>query len=382
MSFFAWSLLGLTAAWLAAYGRSLSHWRKGAEEAMDTPLPETVKEREAGISIVVPFRNEKGRLEALYEDLREQIPAGEERELLFVDDHSEDGSKEAIRERGAETPSVRLLELSEGERGKKEALDLGIREARYERVLTLDGDVRVGGTFLDGLERAASEYKGELYLLPVLPFEPRGPFQHLIHYEALALLGILIGSVERGEPLLANGAGMLFDRRTFFEEGGYEGHFHIDSGDDLFLLQNWVRSGKKVSVLPFRPLLVRTRYPAGWKEWLDQRLRWASKSKAFEDPRAIRSLALIGGMNFLLVLDLILLLPFHGVRFSLILISWGVKGAIDRLFLTSPLQRLGKGFSWKYFPLALLLYPFQLTVLPLVGLFRKPEWKGRRIQDH
>jgi hypothetical protein len=91
-------------------------------------------------------------------------------------------------------------------------------------------------------------------------------------------------------------------------------------------------------------------------------------------------LALLGGTGQLLILSLFVFM-FHSSFLPVLLISWGVKGTVDRLFLILPQQGLGIGFSWKHFPLALLFYPFQLSFLSLIGVFWRPEWKGRKIGD-
>lgn len=380
MSILGASLTFLTAVLLSIYGRELLLWRSAARRGSSGSHSVTSAGAEQGLSIVVPVRNEKGRWEELVQDLLEAGVDRGRRELIFVDDHSTDGSKEGVAECAEQRSSFRFLELPQEKKGKKEALLNGVRAASYEWVLTLDADVRLGKEFLDELERELDR-GADLFLLPVLPFAPKDRWQHFIYFEALALLGILIGSASRRSPLLANGAGMVFKRSVFWEEGGYQGHLHIDSGDDVLLLQDWLQKGRKVEVLPDRELLVRTRYPNGFKEWMDQRLRWASKSKAFKDARAIRTMGIIGGMNGALILHL-LLLPFQVLPIFITLIAWGVKASIDGLFLTSSFQRLGKGFSWKHFPLTLFLYPFQVTFLPLLGVLRTPVWKGRSVQDH
>lgn len=369
---------------LTFYGREILSWRKGMIRAFSGSLekrPATTKKGTEGISIIVPVRNEAGRWEGLFRDLQRQGPLNENWELLFVDDHSDDGGTEAIEKACSQTPHFRSLQLPEGREGKKRALEFGIKEASYEWILTLDADCRVGKGLLQKLFERSRGVESQLYLLPVLPHSPSGLREHLLYYEALALLGILIGSVENGTPRLANGAGMLFSRSVFFEEGGYESHLHIDSGDDLFLLQEWCANGRRVDVLPDPSLLVRTRYPEGLEEWVDQRLRWSMKAKAFQDRKTLWSLGIIGAVDLILILNALFVIPVPS-HLVILLLSWGSKAGLERIFLISSLQRLGNRFSWKYFPLAAFLHPFQVVMIPVIGIFRRPLWKGRWIADH
>ncbi len=384
MSSAGWGLAFVTTLSLVFYARELLSWRKGMYKAFSTSSEagsEADNDEVKGISIIIPFRNESARWEGLFGDLQSQKAPKGEWEVLFVDDHSEDGGREALEGACEEIPNFRTLKLPDEESGKKRALAFGIREASYEKILTLDADCRVGDTFLQKLFERSRKKRADLHLLPVLPHPPSGFRDHLIYYEALALLGVLIGSVEVGAPRLANGAGMLFSRSVFFEEGEYGRHLHIDSGDDLFLLQEWTRQGRRVEVLPHRPLLVRTCYPDGVREWLDQRLRWGTKAKAFEDRGTLWSLWTVGMVDLLLILNVLFTVVVPS-QLPVLLFSWGVKGGLDRIFLISSLQRLGKRFSWKHFPLALLFHPFQIVLIPVIALFRRPYWKGRRIADH
>lgn len=365
------------------YARELLSWRKGMHRAFSASSKAYLAdERKAErISIVIPVRNESGRWEMLFDDLQKQRHLKEEWEVIFVDDHSEDGGAEAIEKACSTIPHFSCIHLPEGKKGKKRALESGISQASNKRILTLDADCRVGKDLLSELCERLKGAGCDLYLLPVLPHSPSGLKEHLIYYEALALLGVLVGSVQKGSPKLANGAGMLFSRSVFFEEGAYEKHVHIDSGDDIFMLQEWAMKGRAIGVLTAPSLLIRTRYPGGMLEGLDQRIRWSMKAKAFRERSTLWSLGIIGAMDLLLIFNALLAfaIPSH---LPVLLFSWGVKGGLDRIFLISPLQRLGERFSWKYFPLALLIHPFQIFMISVLSLFRRPLWKGRMIADH
>ncbi len=190
-----------------------------------------------------------------------------------------------------------------------------------------------------------------------------------------------MGSAGIGKPVLASGAALSFKKSAYQELGGYKEHLHIDSGDDIFLLQDMLRAGKEVRAIPDPALLVRTSYPASGREWVSQRLRWASKAKGYRDRGALLSFGTLIAANGLLVLSTFLF-PLYSLFFPVLLISWGVKGGVDRIFLILPQRKFGKGFSWKYFPLALLLYPFQIGSLFLIRVSWRLEWKGRKISDH
>lgn len=94
------------------------------------------------LSIVIPVFNEQESLEALHQEIAE-VAAAENYsvELIFVDDGSRDRSWEVICGLAARDPRVRGIRFRRNF-GKAAALDAGFREARGERVMTMDADLQ------------------------------------------------------------------------------------------------------------------------------------------------------------------------------------------------------------------------------------------------
>ena len=94
------------------------------------------------ISVVVPVFNEEENLPVLIPKLVKVLnPLGLPFEMIFVDDGSLDGSREILREMVSQYPSLRIIGLKEN-RGLSTALLAGMREARGERIVTLDSDLQ------------------------------------------------------------------------------------------------------------------------------------------------------------------------------------------------------------------------------------------------
>jgi GT2 family glycosyltransferase len=136
-------------------------------------------------SAVVINWNGKGYLEACLSAVIAQVPAPDE--VLLLDNHSDDGSREFTAER---FPGVRVVDVGSN-RGPSPARNLGVRLARHDVVLVLDNDVV--------LEPGAAAA-----LLRVLDAEPRTALvqarsvcadrPELLHYDAADLhpLGLLL----------------------------------------------------------------------------------------------------------------------------------------------------------------------------------------------
>ncbi len=90
------------------------------------------------ISVVVPARNEAGALPDLIAEIHQAL-AGEDHEVIVVDDGSTDDTPRMLEELAAQDPALRTIRHGTS-CGQSAALYTGLRAARGELVATLDGD--------------------------------------------------------------------------------------------------------------------------------------------------------------------------------------------------------------------------------------------------
>jgi len=95
------------------------------------------------VSIVVPFYNEAENVPLLAERVVSVLAglADYDYECLFVNDGSTDGTREALDALAAANPAIRPLHMARNF-GQSAALIAGMRRARGEFILTLDGDLQ------------------------------------------------------------------------------------------------------------------------------------------------------------------------------------------------------------------------------------------------
>jgi len=91
------------------------------------------------LSVVVPAFNEEENLAALAEEVATALRGRIAFEMVFVDDHSRDGTLAALRAARARLPELRVLHHRE-RCGQSTAVRSGVKAARGPWIATLDGD--------------------------------------------------------------------------------------------------------------------------------------------------------------------------------------------------------------------------------------------------
>ena len=91
------------------------------------------------LSVVIPAFNEEGNVLALLAETVAALRGGPAFEVIFVDDHSRDGTLALLQGARADTPELRVL-AHETQSGQSTAIRNGVKAARAPWVATLDGD--------------------------------------------------------------------------------------------------------------------------------------------------------------------------------------------------------------------------------------------------
>jgi len=94
------------------------------------------------ISIVVPLLNEEESIQELYDWIAKVMQSNHfSYEILFIDDGSDDGSWEIIKDLSQSHPEVKALKFHINY-GKSQALNAAFKEANGDVVITMDADLQ------------------------------------------------------------------------------------------------------------------------------------------------------------------------------------------------------------------------------------------------
>jgi SAM-dependent methyltransferase len=206
--------------------------------------------RELSVSVVVPAKNEAGMIERIVE---ETGPLGTRSELIFVEGHSTDGTREEILRQAELHPEREIVYLEQTGRGKGDAVRLGFEHARYDVLMILDADLTVRPRdlplFLDAIESDRAEFvNGSRLVYGMEPGAMR--FLNLLGNKAFAA----IFSALLDQPVKDTLCGTKVLERHRYEQiaagRSYFGDF--DPFGDFDLLLGAARLNLKIVDLPVR----------------------------------------------------------------------------------------------------------------------------------
>ena len=95
-----------------------------------------------GLSVVVPIFNERDNVGPLHDALTHALQLyGRSYEIVLVDDGSDDGTRDMLRELAAVDPHLRIV-LFRRNYGQTAAMAAGFRAARGRTIVSMDGDLQ------------------------------------------------------------------------------------------------------------------------------------------------------------------------------------------------------------------------------------------------
>jgi len=339
-----------------------------------SPANRSVNRSATTVSIVVAVRNEAVNIPALIRALKSQDYPKELMEVLFIDDHSTDSTRDAIHlcVKGETVYSI----LSSSGVGKKDALQCGYSKCRGDLIITTDADCTFNQKWISALVSCFEDKKADFIIGPVILDEGPGIFQDLQALEFLSLTGTAGGSAGIGKPILCNGANLAFKANIVSSQPDLLNR-KFASGDDIFLLQHVKKEhGCTPVFLKSREATVVSKGQDDLKSFWNQRKRWTSKNRGCRDFDSAFAAIIVYLTNLFLLVSLIL--SFFIPQVFLIFIGlFLLKSIPDFLFMYTVTEFFDKKPLLRYFLILQVLYFFYVSIIPIAGTIGKFSWKDR-----
>ncbi len=356
--------------YLFIFYRYFRVWRK-SQNFPPGPLPEFLP----FLSVVIPLRNEEKNLNNLIKSLLKQDYEPGKIEYIFIDDHSTDMTYELLSSMVSVLHRATLIRLTGDRAGKKQALAAGVELAKGELVVTTDGDCVHPRGWLMLMARFYISHRPVLISGPVRISPTQNFFTRLQALEFTSLAATGWASVLRGSPVMCNAANLAFEKSIFIE--AFE-HIHpgIPSGDDIFLMLYVKRKYPgRTMFLKHPEAIVDTRPVSSLPQFMEQRVRWASKSGRYRDGELIFLSLLVFLFNVWLVFLIFLSLNGTDILFVLLPV-WIAKSVGDYVFLKTICRFNGQEGLMKFFLPSQLIYPFYIVAAAVGGIFKAIKYRN------
>jgi len=336
------------------------------------------------ISVIIPARNEEQHIARCIESICANDYPADLVEIIVIDDHSTDRTFDIVV--SFRQPNIRCLKLADyvSDRQlnsyKKKALETGIAHANGELIVTTDADCITPVHWLKLVAATLVRQQPVMIVAPVA-FTCNGSIVELFQsIDFMTMQGITAAAHRLGLGNMSNGANLAFTKAAFHAVDGYKGVDHLASGDDYLLMMKIHKAFPgRIAYLKSEEAIVQTAPQPDWSSFMNQRVRWASKSGKYDDKKltAILLLVYLFNLSFLALL----LAGFYDNLFWVLAGGIGlIKIAVEIYFLLPVAIFFRKSKELLWFPLLQPIHIAYVISAGFLGFLGKYQWKGRTVK--
>jgi poly-beta-1,6-N-acetyl-D-glucosamine synthase len=329
------------------------------------------------ISVIIPARNEEAAIGPLLQALQEQTYPARLFEVIVVDDHSSDNTASIVQG----FPAVQLVRLQDDHINsyKKKAIETGITHAKNQLIVTTDADCIPPKEWLQTIAAFKEEKNAVFIAAPVSINCNSSVLQLFQSMDFMVLQGITGAVVHRKQLSMCNGANLAYERTAFYKVNGFSGIDSIASGDDMLLMHKISQSYPgQLHYLRSADAIVGTAPMKTWKDFFNQRIRWASKAAKYDDKGIFPVLLLVYLFN-LSFLALFIAGFFSSTYWVYLIILWVLKTLVELPLFVAVADFFYKRWAIRLFFFFQPLHVLYTILSGLLGQFGKYEWKGRKV---
>jgi len=332
------------------------------------------------VSVIIACRNEAENIKKCLDSFINQTYPKHLFELIIVNDNSADNTPAIVEEYADKHSFIKLLNLQDVT-GKRWAITKGVEYSKGDWIMTTDGDCWVEPTWLESVVSYYQTKNAKVILGPVKITKGYDILTKFQEIDFIGMIGIAGGSSSNGYPHVCNGANFSFEKKAFESINGFNGNENVLGGVDMFLLQNMnklflgqIHFIKSVKAFTYTTSMYT------WKNFFNQRIRWASLSGGMIDKKIPY---ILGGV---LLYNLAPLLIFISAFFIpqlwlVLIIHLTVKVLVDLTFFKPVLKFYNRESLIGFYPIAQVIHILYIVVVGILSRFSSFEWKGRKIQS-
>jgi glycosyltransferase involved in cell wall biosynthesis len=331
--------------------------------------------RSLPVSIIVCAHDEEKNLKTLIPLLLEQDYP--EFEIIVVDDRSNDDTFDWLLNEAKNDHRLRMVHVNRlplHVNGKKYAITLGIRAAKYEWLLFTDADCRPhGNTWIKSMSAGfTDDFKFVLGYSPYI--KQAGLLNYFIRFESL-MTGIqYLSFALLNNPYMGVGRNLAYRRSLFMEAKGFHDSINITGGDDDLFVNRHAKGGNTTVYLSAESQMSSIPQQT-WGSFFHQKIRHLSVGKFYK----FRHRLLLGLFSVTWMLTWFTGLPLLATSYNLYVVAGALL--IRTLLFMTVVYQTSKKLEQPFMVAGVLpldfIYAFYYLVTGLVALVsKKVRWKN------
>ncbi len=330
--------------------------------------------KELTVSVIVAVRNEEGNIQDLLEDLSCQTYPQEKLQVIIADDRSTDKTWTVISDyikRYNNFDCVKISKRSKTMTPKKYALTKAIEKSNGEIIISTDADCRVPNTWVESIVETFDKETGIVVGYSKINAASERFFDHYQSIDFLALMLANAGTLGWGNAWTGSGQNIAYRRSDFDKINGFNPVAKRISGDDFYLVQAISKIAKAMYNTNPRGF-VKTKPLENLREFISQRIRWASNTRNLFNTDLLFLLFLFVNLLTNTILLSALLLKNY---WQFLPMLFGIKFLFDTVVLFYGSKIFKTKIKINAYLIWFFLQPIYIPILGILSILGKFRWK-------
>ncbi len=325
------------------------------------------------VSIVICAKNESSNLKKFLPIVLSQDYSCFE--VIVVNDQSEDETELVLKEFEENYNNLFVVTIDKHinhRPGKKFALTLGIKSAKYDYLLLTDADCKPHSN--KWIEQMTSQFNKSDIILGYGSYNKKSSLLNkIIRYDTFNVAQQYLSYSLLGLTYMGVGRNIAYKKSLFFKNKGFANHIHIPSGDDDLFIQE-VATNNNVSIKITHDSHTDSKVINIWKDWFYQKRRHITTSALYKIKFKIL-LSLYPIMQVLFWISIIVLFCFNSfVFYAYILLL--IKLLVSYIANYKSMKKLNVFDLYWIHPLYEFIYLIIQVNFVLLNIIKKPnKWR-------
>lgn len=325
-------------------------------------------------SIIICAKNEADNLTRFLPSIFEQdYPTYE---VVVVNDCSYDYTGDCLKEFAVQHKNLKIVTIQEDDNythGKKIALMLGIKGAKYEHLLLTDADCKPKDKFW--LRGMMEQFKPETDI--VIGYgayeKQKGLLNKIIRFDTFMIALQFLSFTLKGKTYMGNGRNLAYKKSLFFKLKGFASHYHIESGDDdLFVNEAVSKHNSKIEINTTNHTVSKVKTTLA--EWMAQKRRHITTFANYSRESKWR-LFFLTGSQYLFYITFIAMLILN-IGLFLIIFLFILRLLIQIIIFKKSMAELGENDLLLLTPVIEFILLFVYPLITVSNAFlKKNKWK-------